>query len=142
MALIFNTGGTPIPITDAWREPPRQADAPFQRRQTLSSTFSADGTPGEVLVDLGRDVSKQVRLASSETIGFLTQSEKEALEALYEAGGDFTVSWDRWPWSSPLNETPETKTCYFQPGVTPTFELVNEQADRWFLDIVLRIRSV
>ena len=138
--MALTIGG--VAIADAWREPPRQPHAPYARRSTYAQTFDTAGVPGEVVTDMGQDLSKQLRLVSSENIGFLTKAEVDALEALYNTGGTFILTWDRLPNAAPGNTTTANKTAYFDPDTPPLFTLVNEQKDRWYMDIVLRIKEL
>ena len=140
--LIFTKGATTITVADEWREPPRVGHSPYRKRGSRVDTFDTDGTTGEVYLDLGQDLSKAVRLASTENVGFLTRAEALALETLYAEGEPFTVTWDRWPDAPNLNTSTATKNARFLPDFPPEFTLVNEQVDYWYMDMILRISEV
>lgn len=126
-------------VADEWREPPRPQASPFARRSRLHRTFDTDGEPGEVVIDMGLDLSRPIRIASGETVGFLTTEEKDALVELYEAGEPFAFIWDRLGDPGFTSPDDATFTARFTPGVTPVFTLANEQVDWWFMDISLDI---
>jgi hypothetical protein len=136
---VLTIGTVTLDEADAWRQPPRPQHSLPARRNSFHRTFDSEGLPGEVIQDFGQDLSKVVRLASSETIGFLTWEEVQELEALYASGLPFTLSWDRLGAAGVTDPSPLTFTAQFEPGVVPLFTLANEQKDYWLMDIVLRI---
>src|SRR5690606_16007595 len=91
LMLRFGT----VTIAEPWREPVRSQETPYARRDSHVRTFDATGAPGEVITDMGGDLSRTIRIASGETVGFLTTTEKDGLLALYEAGEAFELEWDR-----------------------------------------------
>jgi len=126
-------------ITEAWREPPRAQVPPYARRDAHARTFDSTGVPGEVITDMGIDVSRLVRIASGENVGFLTTTEKDGLEALYAAGEAFEFEWDRLGAAGHTTPATSTLMARFEAGVTPIFTLVNEQRSYWYMDITLRV---
>lgn len=124
-----------LPPLDEWREPPRPSISPLAHRGGMVPAFNTNsGAPSEVNLTFGQNITRVVRFVSTESLGFLTWTEVQALMTLYDNGERFNVATDL---LLPLGESARSYQCRFEEP--PVFTLVNAQRRLYYMDLLLRM---
>lgn len=121
-----------ITITAAY-EPPRPPAEPRRRVQTLHPAL---GDQPEYFEDWGLRESRRVRLVSSERQGFVTESQRDALLALYEAGEAFELDTDL---LTDIGNESQQFVARFDPETLPSFTPATPGGRLYYFDLTLLV---
>lgn len=135
MFRLYKTGHD-ITLSIAEGEEPPRPSIPARKRALAKPSAIA---PAEaVQYDGGIAPDRIVRFVSTENVGLLLWATAEAIQALYEAGGGFSLDTDL---LGPPGAVTRTYDCLWDESVVPEFTPA-AHGQRWYMDLVIRLREV